>query len=61
MGRYLRPILAGTLGGILFFAGATLLSEVLPNVENDPLIFGLAALAFVLIGIAEAIARAFRK
>ncbi len=61
MSKYLRPLLAGVLGGIIFFVGASLLSGVLPNVENNRLIFGLASLLFVLIGVVEAISRAFRK
>ena len=61
MGRFMRPILAGILGGVIFFVGATLLSGVLPNVENNRLIFGIAAFLFVLFGIVEAISRAFRK
>ncbi len=61
MSKYLRPLLAGILGGILFFVVFSLLSRVLPNFEKDPLIIGLGSLVFVLFGVAEAIARAFRK
>jgi hypothetical protein len=61
MSKYLRPLLAGVLGGIIFFVGASLLSGVLPNVENNPIMFGLGSLFFVLIGVVEAISRAFRK
>ena len=53
--------MAGLLGGVFFFVAASLLSVVLPNVENDRFIFGLGSLVFVLIGVAEAISRAFRK
>jgi hypothetical protein len=53
--------MAGLLGGIIFFVGASLLSAVLPNVENDRFMFGLGSLVFVLLGVFEAIARAFRK
>ena len=53
--------MAGLLGGTFFFAAASLLSVVLPNVENDRFMFGLGSLVFVLFGVAEAIARAFRK
>ena len=61
MSKYLRPILAGLLGGAFFFAAASLLSAVLPNVENDRFMLGLGSLVFVLFGVFEAIARAFRK
>ena len=57
MSKYLRPLLAGVLGGIIFFVGASLLSGVLANVENNPLMFGLGSLFFVLIGAVEAISR----
>ena len=53
--------MAGVVGGIIFFVGAIFLSHVVPNVEDDRVIFGLASLVFVLLGVAEAIARAFRK
>ncbi len=61
MSKYLRPLLAGVLGGTFFFVAASLLSAVLPNVENDRFMFGLGSLFFVLLGVAEAISRAFRK
>ena len=61
MSKYLRPILAGLLGGTFFFAAASLLSAVLPNFEKDPLMLGLGSLMFVLFGVVEAISRAFRK
>ena len=53
--------MAGLLGGTFFFVAASFLSAVLPNVENNRLIFGLASLLFVLFGVVEAISRAFRK
>ena len=61
MNKYLRPLMAGFLGGTFFFVAASLLSTVLPNVENDRFMFGLGSLVFVLFGVAEAIARKFRK
>ena len=61
MSKYLRPLLAGLLGGVFFFVAASLISAVLPNVENDRFMFGLASLLFVLFGVVEAMSRAFRK
>jgi hypothetical protein len=54
MSKYLRPLLAGVLGGIVLFVGASLISGVLPNVENNPLMFGLGSLLFVLIEVIQA-------
>ena len=61
MKKYLSPLLAGAAGGAVFLLLAALASAVFPSVEYDLIEVRIGALLFVLIGVAEAIARAVKK